>query len=294
VTIAEALAEAAASLASGGVADAPREAASLMMFSLGVDRSYLFAHPERDLTPSELANYVALVKRRIAREPFQHITGTQEFYGIDFAVSPDVLIPRPETEILVEEALRIIQTNGVTRFAEIGIGSGCISISILANSPDTTAIAGDISSRAIAVATANAERLGVADRLTIIESDVFGSFPNEAFGLVVSNPPYIPAAEIPHLQPEVGLHEPRAALTDESDGLSIIERIVHDAPRYLAAGGCLLMEVGWDQSERVRGLFREGNWTSVEFLPDLQGIPRIARAVRSRDQKYLSESSPIR
>jgi release factor glutamine methyltransferase len=294
VTIAEALAEAAASLASGGVADGPREAASLMTFSLGVDRSYLFAHPERDLSSAELDNYIDLVRRRTSREPFQHITGIQEFYGLDFAVSPDVLIPRPETEILVEEALSLIASHHVTRFAEVGVGSGCISISILAHARETTAIAGDISPRAIAVAAENADRHGVADRLTIIESDVFGSFPNEAFGLIVSNPPYIPAAEIEHLQPEVGLHEPRPALTDESDGLTIIERLVHDAPRYLEAGGCLLIEVGWDQSERVRRLFSDGNWASVEFLPDLQGIPRIAKAVRSRDQTDSSESLPIR
>ncbi len=281
MTIAEALAEAAASLASGGVAEAAREAASLMMFSLGVDRSYLFAHPERDLTPAELDRYIALVKRRTAREPFQHITGTQEFYGLDFAVSPDVLIPRPETEILVEEALRIIQTNSVTRFAEIGIGSGCISISILSNAAEVTAIAGDISPSAIKVARDNAERIGVIDRLAIIKSDVFGAFPDEAFPLIVSNPPYIPADEIEHLQPEVGRHEPRAALTDEADGLTIIERIITAAPRYLVPRGSLLMEVGWDQSDRVRRLFDEENWASVEFLPDLQGIPRIAKAVRS-------------
>jgi release factor glutamine methyltransferase len=278
VKLSDAQQMAARTLAESGVADPRREANSILAFAISRDLTFLIAHPEYELNEREEFDFLAFVQRRTHREPLQHITGKQEFYGLDFVVSPDVLIPRPETELIVENALMIIRDIDSPRLCEIGTGSGCITVSILNQCKEATAVCADISEAALEVAILNAKNHGVADRITFLQSDVFSKIPIERFDLLVSNPPYIPESDIEHLQPEVGRFEPRSALTDGGDGLSIIRRIVSDAPAYLVPGGYLLMEIGFSQSEQVREMFDASFWEKAGFVPDLQGIPRMLKA----------------
>lgn len=266
-------------LAAAGIAEPAREAASLLAFTLEKDRSFLFAHPEYELSADAASNFTNIVARREQREPFQYITGRQEFYGLDFRVTPDVLIPRPETEILVEAAINRLLPLSNPRFCEVGVGSGCISVSILNAVPAAAGVGLEISQAAIEVAAANAERLGVGDRLELRLSDVFAALrTDERFDLIAANPPYVPAAEIAGLQAEVGRFEPHSALTDGADGLSVIRRIINEAPGHLSCGGWLLVEIGAGQAEDVAAMLQKGLWDSIEFLPDLQSIPRTLSA----------------
>jgi release factor glutamine methyltransferase len=267
-------------LSVAGVAEPRREASLLLEFALGRDKTFIIAHPEYELTAGEEKLAKSVLERRVRREPFQYIIGKKEFYGLEFAVTPDVLIPRPETEILVEEAIKLIRENGWKRFCEIGVGSGCIAVSILKNAPNVTAVGGDISFAALEVVRRNAETHDVIDRLTLTLSDIFAYIDDEKFDLIVSNPPYVPVADISGLQAEVHDHEPHIALTDGGDGLSIVSEIISGAKDHLGHQGVLLIEIGWDQSERVAAMFDLSEWKSIEFLPDLQGIPRIVKAIR--------------
>lgn len=277
MNISEAIDFAADELKSAGVANPRREASSLLTFILQKDKTFLVAHPEYELAALEAAGFKKGLDRRRNREPFQHITGRQEFYGLEFEVNPDVLIPRPETEILVEAAIEFLSSRTQARFCELGVGSGCISISILSRVQHAEAAGNDISDKAIAIAAKNASKHGVADRLTLRNTDLFENL-SGTFDLIVSNPPYIPAGQIESLQTEVRLFEPRVALSGGENGLEIIDRIIGAAPRFLTADGLVLIEIGFDQAESVKGLFDPNIWTSVEFLQDLQGIPRIVRA----------------
>lgn len=275
-TIQDALVRGEAVLSYGGVADPRRESVSLLAFALRKDKTYLYAHPEHVLTTSETESFESVIERRAFREPLQYITGVQEFYGLEFEVTPDVLIPRPETEIVVEKAIEILGNNGT--FCEVGVGSGCISVAILSGSTNVNAVALEISPEAIDVAKRNALRNGVDDRIRFLRSDVFDSLADERFDLIVSNPPYVPARDLHGLQREVRDFEPRVALTDGSDGVSIIRRIVEGSPEFLRPRGHLLMEIGFDQSNRVAEMFSHDIWEAPHLLPDLQGIPRVVLA----------------
>lgn len=258
-----------------GIENAERDVSILVQLAIEKTRTFLIAHPEYVLTERETHSLESMLERRLARVPLQHIRGTQEFFGRDFIVSSEVLIPRPETEILVENAISFLKNSNAKRFCEIGVGSGCIAVSILCESDDVSAIAGDISNTALAVAQMNAEKLGVADRLELIASDVFESLQHQFFDLIVSNPPYIAVAEIEHLKPEVRDHDPRMALTDGADGLSVIKALITDSPKFLRSGGRLMIEIGWDQAPAVDQLIDRRIWSEPLFLPDLQGIPRV-------------------
>ena len=256
-----------------------REAASLLAFVLRKNKTFLIAHSEYELSAAEEKRFQAILKRRAGREPFQYIVGTQEFCGLDFAVTKDVLIPRPETEMIVEAAIEILQPGA--RFCEIGIGSGCIAVSILRQTDATSAIGLDVSKKALEIAQKNAKTHQVTKRLELKISDVFDNLSGEKFDLVVSNPPYISSAELKALQPEVGNFEPHTALTDGGDGFSIIEKIIRDAPKFLNENGFLLMEIGFGQAGKVRQLFDGGEaWREAEILPDWQKIPRMVKARR--------------
>lgn len=268
-------------LEDAGVENARNEAASLLAFSLRKDRTFLIAHPEYELSADKAILYKSVVRRRAKREPFQHITRTQEFYGLDFLVTPDVLVPRPETEILVETAIEELCDLPAPRICEIGVGSGCIVVSILKNIAAATAIAVDVSKSAIEIARQNAEAHGTSDRVRFRDSNVYENVTDEFFDAIVSNPPYIAAIEIDGLQPEVRCFDPRVALTDEADGLSIIRMIVDGAPHRLKPGALLLIEVGHGQSESVKKMFDSSRWAGVSFKPDLQGIPRVVVARRA-------------
>ena len=258
------------------IVDSYREASSLLAFVLQKDKFFLIAHSEYELSGEEERRFQDAINRRARREPFQHIVGKQEFFGLDFAVTKSVLIPRPETEMLVEAAIEILEDDA--RFCEVGIGSGCIAVSILYELKAASAIGLDISEAALKIARANAETHRVAERLELKISDVFENLRNEKFDLIVSNPPYIPSVEIKNLQTEVGKFEPLAALTDGKNGLSIIETMIKNAPRFLKSGGFLLLEIGINQSTAVEKMFDEKIWSKIEIVPDFQNIPRMVKA----------------
>jgi len=263
-------------LRESGVAEPRREANSLLAFALNKNQTFLIAHDDYELSDEEKNNYRQFINRRANREPFQYIVGKQEFYGLDFSVTPDVLIPRPETELLVETAIEILAENA--KFCEVGVGSGCVCVSILHEIKTSAAIGLDISEAALRIARKNAEINNVSERLKLKQSDVFEILNEERFDLIVSNPPYISVEEMKFLQTEVRGFEPETALTDGKDGLSIIENIINAAPRFLSEKGFLLLEIGYQQSADVQKMFDESVWRKVEALKDLQQIERIIKA----------------
>jgi release factor glutamine methyltransferase len=279
LSIADALREAAEVLRTSGVAEARREAGSLLSHAVARDRTFLITHADESLTAEQLRSFRSTVERRAAGEPLQYITGAQEFYGLDFEVNENVLIPRPETELLVETALELLRGADSPLVCDVGTGSGCIAVSLVHAREDARAFALDVSPAALEVAARNAARWRVADRISFLVSDCFDALApaghgGARFDLVASNPPYIAEEDLEGLQREVREHEPRAALTPGGDGLSVIRRLVSEAPRYLKEGGHLLMEIGFDQHERVAALIDPRVWTLLDIRLDLQGIPR--------------------
>jgi release factor glutamine methyltransferase len=217
------------------------------------------------------------VERRATGEPQQYITGVQDFFNREYKVTPDVLIPRPETELLVEAALQVIDPELEAKICDVGTGSGCIAVTLLCERRLACATALDISESALRIAKLNAQAHDVIDRITFLLSDCFDSVPSTSrFDLVVSNPPYVSAGALSGLQREVKDHEPLVALSPGDDGLVVIRRLLGDAPRFLKPGGHLMMEIGFDQSEKLRRMVEQGIWQLIDILPDLQGIPRIA------------------
>lgn len=260
------------------IPDPRREAASLLLAAIKKDKTFLFTHPEYELSDLEEKLFHSNIQRRANREPFHYIVGHKEFYGLDFEVTPDVLIPRPETEMLVMQSIEILRDVENPLFCEIGIGSGCILVSILHTVEKASAIGLEISEKAIAVANRNSVKHNVSSRMTTKQSDVFSALSGEEFDLIVSNPPYVSARDIRDLQPEVRDFEPHLALTDGSEGLSIIERIIIEAPRFLKPKGFFLIEIGIGQGETVNRMFDMKIWQAVEIIPDFQAIPRMVRA----------------
>ena len=279
-SIAESLRRSESVLARSGIVEPGREAVSLVMLATARDRTFIYAHPEYELAAGEAEKLASLLERRAGREPLQYISGVQEFFGLDFEVTRDVLIPRPETEMVVEHAIEFLNRREAPRFCEIGVGSGCISVSILFNLPECVAVGTDVSKAALEIAARNATKHNVANRLRLIESDVFDALPAEQFDMIVSNPPYIPLAHVGALQEEVRRYEPHVALTDNGDGLSIVRRIIVGAPKFLRPAGALLIEIGFDQAEQVRAMFDSDHWSPAVLFPDLQAIPRVFFAER--------------
>ena len=275
ISIAEALKRASQELDEAGVAEARREASSLLQHVIVKDRTFLISHADDALGEEELKRFENAVARRAAGEPVQYITGMQDFFGRAFRVTPDVLIPRPETELLVEAALEVMKADPV--ICDVGTGSGCIAITLLCERRDTRAVAVDVSQAALEVARENARNLLVQDRIEFRLSDCFAALRTgeELFDTIVSNPPYVSAEALPGLQREVRDHEPLVALSPGDDGLSVIRRLLNDSPRFLRENGYLLMEIGFDQGETIQQLIDPNVWTLKEIRPDLQCIPRI-------------------
>jgi release factor glutamine methyltransferase len=272
-SIAEVLREATQILENGGVPEARREAGSLLSFVIDKDRTFLIAHAEDELNDRNVDRFREVIERRAAGEPLQYITGTQDFFGREFRVTPDVLIPRPETELLVEAALEV--NNPRTLICDVGAGSGCIALTLLCELVHTRAVALDKSPAALEIAKFNAQKLGVTERAEFLVSDCFDSLDRREFDLIVSNPPYVSAGVLEGLQREVRDHEPLIALSPGPDGLSIIRRLVHESPKFVKQNGHLIMEIGFDQGEAVQNLVDTAVWELLEVRPDLQCIPRI-------------------
>jgi release factor glutamine methyltransferase len=284
LSIAEAAREAAEALRLSGVPEARREAASLLAYAISRDHTFLLTHPEHRLAPSDMSRLRRIVERRAAGEPLQYITGRQEFYGLEFEVTPDVLIPRPETELLVETALRLLDERDATPLVcDVGTGTGCISIAILHERTGASAVGLDISPAALRVAARNAARHGVCAQLKLIASDCFAAldFAQPRFTMIVSNPPYVAEDALEGLQREVRDYEPRVALTPGGDGLLMIRRLLEGSPRLLLPGGHLLLEIGFDQHEAVTRLIDARRWALLDIHRDLQGIPRIVALRKS-------------
>lgn len=236
----------------------------------GWSRVAQLTHPERSPSPAQQAALAALVARRLAGEPMAYLLGEREFYGLTLAVSPDVLIPRPDTETLVEVALAHLPPNG--RVLDLGTGSGAVALAIQHSRPDATVSAVDVSAAALAVAQRNGAQLGLAVQWQV--SDWYSALAGQVFDLIVSNPPYIAQTD-PHLAQGDLRFEPVSALTDHADGLAAIRRIVADAPSHLAAGGWLWMEHGWQQGEAVQALLTAQGWEAVATVADLAGHGRV-------------------
>jgi len=275
MNIAEALLEASQILQTSGVPEARREAGSLLSFVISRDRTFLISHAEDLIDEHSLDQFRKAVERRAAGEPLQYITGVQDFFGREFRVTPDVLIPRPETELLVEAALEVV--GDAPLICDVGTGSGCIAVTLLCEIVAARAVAVDKSPAALEVAKLNARDLSVGDRAVFVISDCFESLDSREyqFDLIASNPPYVPAEVVPELQREVRDHEPLVALSPGPDGLSMIRRLLQEAPAFLKQNGHLIMEIGFDQGEKVKSLVDAGVWRLLELRPDLQGIPRI-------------------
>jgi release factor glutamine methyltransferase len=260
------------------VADPIKEAKSLLMLVIKKDLAFLIAHKDYKLSEKEQEDFNVFLKRRASREPIQYIRGSQEFYGLNFMVSPGVFIPRPETELIVEKAIEILKNLKEPYFGEIGVGSGCISISILHKVLQAKALGVDISEKALQVTKRNAQMHGVAGRLKLLRSDLFENINSESFDLIVSNPPYISEEQIQFLQDEVRKFEPLEALNGGAEGLLFIKKIISTAPKFLKQSGWLIMEIGFDQADKVVSLFDRKIWQEYDFLSDLQGIKRTVVA----------------
>ena len=286
VTLRAALASAISRLTAANVPSPRLNAELLLMFTLACDRAYLHAHPERKLSAEEQRRYDHALDERERGVPAQYITGHQEFWGMDFIVTPDVLIPRPETEHVIETVLRGVGRAPLPavllRIADIGTGSGCIALALAKELPSAEIHATDISSAALEIARANASRLQLEARVQFHQADLLQGFESGGFDLVVSNPPYVGASEEDQVQLEVRKYEPRNAVFAGPTGLEVIARIIPQARESLKPGGWLVMEISGTIAERVRGLLAD--WDEVEIANDLQGIPRVAAARNTWDR----------
>ncbi|MBC7796144.1 MAG: peptide chain release factor N(5)-glutamine methyltransferase [Pyrinomonadaceae bacterium] len=296
-SIFQALRDANEKLKLGGNDDAIFEANLLLRNVLKRDKSFLIAHGnDYFLTDDEQTKYLQFIERRANNEPIQYITGVQEFCGFDFEVNESVLIPRPETEILVEASLEILRDAENAIFCDVGTGSGCVAISILKNLQNSKAAAIDISPSALEVARRNAEKLGVANRIEFIESNVFGNLNLETqsakFDLIASNPPYISTKDAPTLHAQVIEYEPNNALFAGVDGFDVIRKLLKDAPRFLKTNGFLLFEIGYDQSEKVLDLIDKDIWNLREIRRDWQNIGRCV-LLQSSPKSKVQESQVL-
>jgi len=267
------------------VPEARREAGSLLEYVLGRDRSFILTHAEDVVGEKQAERFHECLERRAQGEPLQYITANQEFFGLDFEVTKDVLIPRPETELLVETALNLFAEPTAAPFiCDVGTGSGCIVITLMQQIKEARAVAIDISPDALAVARRNAERHCVSERIDFILSNCFGALTfgesRASFDLIVSNPPYVEAGAMADLQREVRDFEPRNALAAGEDGLDIIRRLLQEAPRFLKPGGYFLFEIGFNQAAAVEQLLDPKIWKLMSIHEDLQGIPRTVALQR--------------
>jgi release factor glutamine methyltransferase len=276
VLLGSALAAAIADLTEVRVGSPRLNAEILLMFTLDVDRAYLYAHPERELNPDEAARYQQHIHQRSQGVPSQYITGHQEFWGMDLIVTPAVLIPRPETEHLIEAVVPLAHGMKAPRIVDVGTGSGCIALALAKELPNAEIHATDVSPDALEIAEANAARHQLDIRIQFHDSNLLQGMEKQSFDFVVSNPPYVGESEEDQVQLEVRKFEPRSAVFAGPTGVEVIARLIPQAQAVLKPGGWLLMEISGTIAHRVESLLRD--WDVVQMNADLQGIPRIAVA----------------
>ncbi|MBI4459597.1 MAG: peptide chain release factor N(5)-glutamine methyltransferase [Acidobacteria bacterium] len=284
----EALTQAVALLEKGNVPSPRITAEVLLMHAACCVRASLYAHPERELSEVEWIHYGRYLNERLQGKPTQYITGHQEFWGLDFLVNPSVLIPRPETELLVETSIELarrhFQPGSACNIADVGTGSGCIAVALAKELPHATVFGFDRSALALETARANAKRHGVEQRITFLLSDLLQSCRGEKLPLlrlVVSNPPYVAEADRQKVMREVRDFEPREAVFAGESGAEVYARLIPQAAQALSPAGYLVLELGYDAQEKVRKLLSAGEWEDVRWLPDLAGVIRVVAARRS-------------
>ncbi|MCX8037817.1 MAG: peptide chain release factor N(5)-glutamine methyltransferase [Candidatus Sumerlaeia bacterium] len=278
------LAESSRFLAARGVANARFEAELLLAHVLSVPRAAFYSGREQSLKPQQESVFWKLVKRRGAGEPVAYLTGEKEFYSLPFEINRSVLVPRPETEWVVDAALEVLREKGKssanTTFFDVGTGSGVIAVALLVNLAGCRGWASDVSAPALELARRNAKRHGVDDRLTFLRADLFGDS-DAVVDVVVSNPPYVAESERAELSASVLNYEPHEALFGGPDGLDVIRRLIAHAPRHLKSGGTLVFEIGYGKAPAVRQiLVADGRWGEIDIRNDLAGIPRVVIARR--------------
>ncbi|GHA37747.1 release factor glutamine methyltransferase [Devosia pacifica] len=263
-------------LAAAGIEGASRDARLLAEFAIGFDALQLSTREREEAPEQATILYNSLIEKRASGMPVARLTNEQWFYGLAFQLSPATLVPRPETEALVDLALAMLGAQEAPRFLDLGTGSGCIGVSIAANLPRVTGVATDLSVEALRVAADNARRHGVADRLKFLEGEWFRALDElHSFDLIVSNPPYIQSDVITGLAREVREHDPLLALDGGTDGLDAYRQLAAEAGRYLRPRGKLAVEIGFDQGEAVSALFEEAGFADVIIEKDLAGLDRI-------------------
>lgn len=259
-------------LQKAGITDAELDARLLLEFICHTDRNALYAHGDQEIEDEKMQDFLQLIEKRAVHIPLQHLTGEQNFMGLDFLVNEHVLIPRQDTEILVEEIMRDLH-DGI-RILDMCTGSGCILLSLLHYSNDCSGVGVDVSEDALAVARQNADRLA-EKQAVFIQSDLFEKVEG-SFDLIVSNPPYIRSQEIAGLMPEVREHEPHLALDGKDDGLHFYREIIKGAMPHLKRGGQLFFEIGYDQGEAVQALLAANGYTEIAVVKDYAGLDRVA------------------
>jgi release factor glutamine methyltransferase len=265
-------------LTAGGIStqEAVTESRALLRHITGLTREQMLMQPDFPMSDEQTQWFHELIQRRSRREPLAYIIGEREFYGMRFRVTPDVLIPRPETELLVAVALSFIPPLTSPLVADIGTGSGCIAIAVAVHAPEATVYATDLSEAALQVARENVQRLTPTHPVTLLQGDLLSPLPKDRlFTVIVSNPPYIAPSEIATLEPEVRDFEPRIALGENPDALHFYRRLAREAPDCLQSSGILAVEVGQGQADVVSMLWEEAGFSPITILPDLAGIPRV-------------------
>jgi release factor glutamine methyltransferase len=257
---------------------ARRDAELLLLHQIAKTKAWLLAHLDDEFAGCTAIRYEGLIHRRLAGEPVQYITGEAEFYGLPFRVTRDVLIPRPETEHVVEKTLELAQHFERPRIVDVGAGSGAIAIALAHKLKHAQITAIDVSEVALRIASGNATRNGVAEQIVFISGDLLAPIASEPFDIVVSNPPYVPATDRDTLAVEVREYEPAVALFAGSEGLDVYRRLIPTAHAALVPGGFIALEIGYGQAQSIRALLSDAGFANVEFTADLQGIPRVVTA----------------
>jgi release factor glutamine methyltransferase len=257
------------------------DAETLLIAAVGKNRAWLLAHGDDELPDAAAEHFAEWVERRSSGEPIQYITGEAEFYGLPFRVNCDVLIPRPETEHLVEKSIELASGFTHPRIVDVGTGSGAIAIALARKLPNVSVTAVDLCEAALGLARENAQRNNVAERIRFLHGDLLAPVASEQFEIIVSNPPYVAERERDSLAVEVRDYEPPQALFAGEDGFAIYRRLIPAAYVALVPGGFLLLEIGYGQEASVRELLAAAGFTEIAFIADLQGIPRVASARRS-------------
>jgi release factor glutamine methyltransferase len=260
---------------------ARRDTETLLLHLVGKNRAWLMAHLDDDFAGCTAIRFASLLDRRLRGEPIQYIVGETEFFGLPFKVTPHVLIPRPETEHLVEKAIELAHFRAAPRIVDVCTGSGAIAVALARALPTADITATDLSDAALTIARENAHLNGVDPRIRFLQGDLLAPVADERFDLVLANPPYVPTIERDSMSVEVRDHEPALALFAGVDGLDIYLRLISDAPSVLVPGGFLVLEIGYGQARAVEGLLAAAGFTHIGFIPDLQDIPRVACAQRT-------------